>query len=271
MTPSNCLNCGAALDHSDKFCPACGQSAHTHRLSIGHLLHEVVHFFTHADKGIFTLIWQLILHPGKVAREYVAGKRKAYFSPLSFFLIVLGLYVFAFTVIRPFQADTAISNSYIESLKKLPPTAANKHAVVIAERRMKAVNFTSKYANVLNMVFVPVVALIFYLCYFRSRFNYTEHLVANMYAAGINALVFSLIIAPVTMIMNKGSKFYFMLIILFLIWEALYRAFLYYGFIQKKGVPGFLYALFVSLLVSWGWYKFTTVMIGWYIRTGWGT
>lgn len=268
MTPSNCLNCNHALQPADKFCANCGQTSHTHRLSLGHLGHEILHFFTHADKGIFLLIKDLMISPGRVTREYVAGKRKTYFSPLSFFFIVVGIFLFAFTTLRPMQADDSTSQAYISGLKKLPPTPANLKKVDIAERQYKAMGFMSKYANFVNMVFTPLVALVFYLFYLKGRYNYTEHLVANLYAAGINALFFSLIIAPLTLLITKGTLLHFLLIMVFLLWETLYRTFLYYGFMQRKGFVGFMYPLFVSILVTYGWYKLSTGMIGWYIRTG---
>ena len=85
MNNTNCFNCEASLEKGFEFCPQCGQPAHHHRLNLSHISHEVLHFFTHADKGIFYLVKELFIKPGVVTREYIAGKRKKYFSPLSFF------------------------------------------------------------------------------------------------------------------------------------------------------------------------------------------
>lgn len=99
----NCLNCHFPLLQKTKFCPDCGQATAVHRLSFSHLLHEMVHFFTHADKGIFYLVRQLARRPGTVIREYVAGRRKVYFSPLNFFLIAVGMFLFVQTTFKPMR------------------------------------------------------------------------------------------------------------------------------------------------------------------------
>lgn len=74
-----CKNCGTAFE--GKFCPNCSQKAATHRLTLGHFIHETTHALTHTDKGILLLIKELFVRPGIVAREYVEGKRKKYFNP----------------------------------------------------------------------------------------------------------------------------------------------------------------------------------------------
>jgi hypothetical protein len=56
-----------------------------HRISMHEVVHDGVHYFTHADKGLPQLVRDLVLKGGVVAREFVNGKRKKYFSPLNFF------------------------------------------------------------------------------------------------------------------------------------------------------------------------------------------
>jgi hypothetical protein len=80
MSSPTCLNCEENLEISAKFCPQCGQKTDTHRLTIGHIVHDSVHAITHADKGIFHLLKDLAVRPGVVAREYIGGKRKKYFK-----------------------------------------------------------------------------------------------------------------------------------------------------------------------------------------------
>src|SRR5688572_29377526 len=93
-----CKNCDTAYLETYHYCLNCSQKAKLHRLSLHELLHEAIHYFTHADKGIFQLIRDLFLKRGAVAREYAEGKRKKYFSPLNFFLLVCALYVFAMSL-----------------------------------------------------------------------------------------------------------------------------------------------------------------------------
>ena len=80
MHPQHCINCENVLRAEDIYCPQCSQRSNTHQLTVGHLLHELFHAVTHADKGFVLLVKKLILQPGTVALEYAAGRRKAYFT-----------------------------------------------------------------------------------------------------------------------------------------------------------------------------------------------
>src|SRR5687768_9241150 len=105
MTPT-CLNCNAGLPAQANYCLACGQKLKIHRLTLGDVLHEAFHFFTHADKGFLQLLKALFTKTGLVAREYVTGKRKSYFSPINFYLIVAGIYLIAMTTFDPDKRNT---------------------------------------------------------------------------------------------------------------------------------------------------------------------
>lgn len=63
MQAHQCLNCNHTLATTDKYCSNCSQTAHTHRFTFGHLMHEVFHAFTHADKGILLLAKGLLTQP----------------------------------------------------------------------------------------------------------------------------------------------------------------------------------------------------------------
>ena len=87
-----CKNCETIFEGN--FCPNCSQKAGTHRFSVKHIVHEAFHAFTHTDKGIFFLIKEMLKRPGKVALEYNGGRRKKYFNPFTFLLIMIALNIF---------------------------------------------------------------------------------------------------------------------------------------------------------------------------------
>lgn len=265
--PANCLNCGAVLSTGAMFCTQCGQKTAQHRLSLSHLLHEFVHFFTHADKGIFFLIKMLVLKPGQVAREYIGGKRKKYFPPLNFYLIVVGLFVFVQTTFRP-SAAVNMNQARTEVLK-IPDQTVRERRLAKLDRMEKATNFMARYSNYVNMAVTPVIALLFYLFFLRSGFNYTEHLVANLFFAGMTSLFYIVVITPY-LLLTKGSPAYLFGIFFFLLFELGYRAYGYYGFIGKKGWRHVGYAVFVSFITVGAWYMFSRTVITLYIEKGFG-
>jgi hypothetical protein len=52
---------------------------------------DFLHALAHMDHSVFSLVRVLFIRPGYVAREYVDGKRKRYFGPFAFLVIVVGL------------------------------------------------------------------------------------------------------------------------------------------------------------------------------------
>ncbi len=87
-----CSNCGTQF--TSPYCPDCGQKAGVGRLTLHNIVHELWHGFTHTDKGILRLWSDLLLRPATAYHNYFNGKRKSYFSPVVFFLLSFGFYIF---------------------------------------------------------------------------------------------------------------------------------------------------------------------------------
>ncbi|MFM7357817.1 MAG: DUF3667 domain-containing protein [Sediminibacterium sp.] len=83
---TNCLNCGAAV--SDRFCSHCGQENTEPRESFWQLLVHFFNDFTHFDGKFFSTIRVLLLKPGKLTNEYIAGKRASYLHPIRMYLFI---------------------------------------------------------------------------------------------------------------------------------------------------------------------------------------
>jgi hypothetical protein len=265
MHPTNCLNCEADLHTGFKYCAKCGQSTDIHRLNFHELGHDALHYVTHADKGIFHLLRELAIRPGVVAREYMAGKRKKYFKPVNFFLIVAGILVFMTSYFH-YIDDSFIKNLETNSAAIQDPILQQKMMAMV--ERIKNVNhYTSKYSNVVNMFATPLYAAIFWLCYRRSRYTYIEHLVANMYFMGFTMLVFSLFLVPWQKILLTNGNPWRYMIILFC-FEIFYRTMAYYRFINKKGTWPFLKAMGVSVLPVIIWVGGSWLLLDQYIKTG---
>src|SRR5690606_10093088 len=95
---SLCLNCAGPLHDSYRFCPHCSQKTARRRLSIHDIAHDAIHYFTHADRGLFSFIRDLGTKNGEVAKEYMGGMRKKHFPPLNFYLIVGFLVLLAYSL-----------------------------------------------------------------------------------------------------------------------------------------------------------------------------
>lgn len=165
-----CLNCQTQFDGS--FCNNCGQKE-THRFTVSHVLHELVHVFTHADKGIFSFVWNVIRKPGIIALDLVEGKRKRYFNLFQYLLIIVGVTTFLVTQTHLVEKTIVIMNS-INNVK--PSTELGKLQASVAY-------FIQKYNNIFQLILIPLFAFFSWLFIGRSRnYNYAENIV--LHAAG---------------------------------------------------------------------------------------
>jgi hypothetical protein len=86
---TDCLNCGAALH--GQFCAACGQRAVPPDPSVAELAGDAWREQSGYDGRIAATVRGL-LRPGYLTREYLAGRRKRYLSPVRLYLIVSVMY-----------------------------------------------------------------------------------------------------------------------------------------------------------------------------------
>lgn len=82
--PRACLNCGADL--VGPFCHACGQRNRPARQSIWILLREAFEETFELDGRVARTLVPFVSRPGFLMREYAAGRRARYSSPLRLFL-----------------------------------------------------------------------------------------------------------------------------------------------------------------------------------------
>src|SRR5690349_6274896 len=124
---TTCKNC--SYEFEGKFCPNCSQKAATHRFTIGHIGHEFLHALTHTDKGVLLLIKELFTRPGYVALEYNAGKRKKYFNPITYMLLILAIQIFAAQKTHVYDYYIQKTQELVEQLQKATPEADLKDSI----------------------------------------------------------------------------------------------------------------------------------------------
>jgi hypothetical protein len=97
-TPVTCQNCGSAV--TGRYCAECGQAGHVHVMTIADVTHDVVHSALHLDSRVWRTLRSLVLRPGELTNEFIAGKRERYLPPFRLYLVI-SLAFFAITSLLP--------------------------------------------------------------------------------------------------------------------------------------------------------------------------
>jgi hypothetical protein len=263
MSASHCLNCNAPLHGGQKFCSVCGQKADTHRLTLPHFFHEFFHAFTHTDKSIFHLLGGLATKPGVVAREYVTGKRKKYFNPFTFFILLTAIYVLS----NQFFTRDAAPNSIPASIQRIPNEQAKQKAIAMYQRGMKVRTFTRNSGNILAMAAIPVIAFVFWGIFRKRNFTYAEHLTANVFFISFANLAFSAIVYPLVGI--TGLPFLPWGLAIAFSLQAAYFTWAYSGFFADRSAWTIIKLLLVSILSLFVWALVSQTAMAIYIYQGW--
>jgi hypothetical protein len=164
--------------------------------STWHFVQEAAEDLTHADSRIWRTLAALLFRPGELTREFLDGRRVRYLPPLRLYLVV-SLLFFAVASISPRSAGSpapivigpaagAVTQQGEHTCTGIqysgPAQARIDQALQQACRSYVADNGRSLRTQFMHVVpramflFLPVLALVMMLMYWRPRHYYIEHL-----------------------------------------------------------------------------------------------
>lgn len=166
---TTCKNCGHEVDL--KFCPNCGQKASVKRLEMKSLLQELPHAVWHIDKGLLFNITELFKRPGYAIKDYLDGKRKYFYHPLSYMLVILAVMLVAMNFLNVHYYDP-VQDSWMNP----------KQTAYWKEYDATQDAWTQHYKFFIP-VYLPWMSLIYYLWLrvMKSRYTYAECIVISLF------------------------------------------------------------------------------------------
>lgn len=138
-----CLNCGQALDKSEKYCHNCGQLNNTKPLNFNDFFYEYFSGTLAYDSKTLQSLKFLLFRPGKVPKDYIEGKRVRYVNPYKFYLSVSII----FFIVWGFNMNITDPNN------SLPPETEMQTDIL--ERTI----FSENKEKTLNDIYVPATAI----------------------------------------------------------------------------------------------------------------
>ena len=172
MGNMNCKNCERPLKEEETYCHYCGARVIHNRLTARGLISQLGEEFFNYDNRLLRTFIDLFTKPEVVIDGYIQGVRKRYANPVGYFTLMVtfsGLYLW---VMQKFYPDV---------MQKL--FAGLNESEAQLEATMEFNSFFFEYQSFIFFASIPLLALISKLVFLNvKRYNYTEHLVINIYA-----------------------------------------------------------------------------------------
>jgi hypothetical protein len=222
---NRCVTCGTRL--AGRYCHECGEKRREPAdLTLRSFAHYAVEAVTNADARLYRTLRILFTQPGLLAREFIAGRRQPFVSPLQLFLLINVVYFvslqtrlatdafttdLAFHTTQPIYGTTA-RRMLEEKLGELPVREVNRpgepNEPILrwsarwseeqAAYRQRFNDASPRYANSLVILMVPIMAVLARMLRRRSLM--------------VGELVFSLhLMAVVLVVLMALPAFYYLL------------------------------------------------------------
>ena len=180
----NCKNCGKKFE--GKYCSYCGQNSNVRKVDYKYLINEIPNSIFQINRGFLFTLKELFIRPGHSIREFLEGKRKSHFKPLAFIILTSTLYV--------------LSHYFIDNQTFIDDAITGYKSGANAENN-DLLNWIAKNQTYFILILIPFFSLASYLAFLRSKYNYFEHLVLNIYITGQQMFIYFLF----SFIYNRNS------------------------------------------------------------------
>ncbi|CAM1348637.1 DUF3667 domain-containing protein [Tenacibaculum crassostreae] len=159
-----CISCGK--EHNENYCSNCGEKGNNAPINFTSFIKDSFSIITNMDKGFLFNIKALFNNPKIFITEYLNGKRKGIFNPISFLFISITIYLIAANFLNVQKAS-----SHIESSSN--PLRSISYQIGVFIRTYL------KYFWIFS-----IVPLAISLKLFLKRYNFTELLAVSCFFIG---------------------------------------------------------------------------------------
>ena len=214
----HCLNCGHKL--SGNYCEKCGQSASTKRINFKETTNDFLKSTFSLEGPLLLTIKLLLTNPGKLLREFIAGKRKSYYKPVAFFVLSSAIYL----IVRALIGFDQLKGEFDEGVENIP------------EKGVEVFQMMSKNINNILFLLVFSIGLVLKLL-FTKKYNLAEYTTIGFFITGIYILTKTIIMLIAQYLWPGVLDMEFFILFLLIFYSA-------FSFFQKKNFWSFIkYAL----------------------------
>ncbi|WP_460190107.1 DUF3667 domain-containing protein [Urechidicola sp. KH5] len=175
-----CKNCNNKFE--GEFCNQCGQSSKVERISWNYLSKSIIDSIFQINYGFLFTVKTLLLSPGKSLNDFFLGKRKKFYKPFAFLLISSSV----FLISTKFIGNDTFVDDFVNGFRN----GVNENLKNSVE--LKTLDFLTKNQTYVFLIIAPLFSLASFLAFKKNKYNFSEHLILNLYITGEQLLIYSL-------------------------------------------------------------------------------
>ncbi|MET2985979.1 DUF3667 domain-containing protein [Aureibaculum conchae] len=169
--PTYCKNCQSNLIAN--YCSKCGQRASVHKVTFKETLQDFIDVVFSVNSPLLLTLKLLVVNPGKLFREYLNGKRKTYYKPVPFFILVTLIFVLVKSLLNYDPMQNMVEAGGIGVSQNLITNAGV---------------FMAKNVNNIIFTFVFTFAVAVKLLFFK-RYTFAEYIAISFYVIGFYIVI----------------------------------------------------------------------------------
>ncbi|WCO02442.1 DUF3667 domain-containing protein [Psychroserpens ponticola] len=175
----NCKNCNTSLSKLINYCPLCGAKIVKKRLTFKNLSVDITEQFLNIDNKFLKTFLHLFTKPELVIDGFISGTRKKYINVIQYFAVALTLVGVQVFLMNNFFLDAMELDN--EFLKKALENQSNQENNPFSSFSFEDSN---NYQSIIYILSVPISTISTWIAYYVigiRHYNFTEHLVINLY------------------------------------------------------------------------------------------
>jgi hypothetical protein len=181
-TADACPNCGELL--AGRYCHRCGQKRiEPAERRFSWFVAQAVREVTLVDGRLLRSVGNLLLRPGVLDRDWLAGRRRANMAPLSLFLLANLLYFF-----HPPLSDLNLSlydqlgqDIYRDLARALVQARLEARDITMEAYAATYAQQAGSLAKLMVILHVPIMGAVLMALHFRRRIFYVDHIAVALH------------------------------------------------------------------------------------------
>lgn len=183
----SCFNCGKPV--CENYCGFCGQKKYT-RIDKKYILNEIENTILQTNKGFLYSIKNIVINPGKTAKEFIDGSRINHYKPILLAFLLSGI--------------SAFISFKIIGLKEITEEFYSKQQM-ISEFMIDYLSFASSYNSIILLSLIPFLAIVTKIALRKWGDNYYEHIVMNAYILSLYLIINIVIVSPLMYFLKSDA------------------------------------------------------------------